>query len=659
MSEKIGHYTIVSRIGRGGMGVVYKAHEESLNRYVAIKVLGEHLIEDEQFLARFIREAQSAAGLSHPNIVQIHFIGQDEGRHYFVMEYVSGKPIDAIIREHGRLDSIPAAQIILQASQGLAAAHDKGIIHRDIKPANLILDERGIVKIADFGLALPSQIQSRLTATGMLMGTPGYMAPEQCRGEQADNRTDLYALGITLYEMLTGNVPFKAESPLILLKQILEEPAPDVSSINPDVDREIVEVLDRMIAKEREDRFQSAHELVDALESYLSGRGVRTMTRGLAVLAAGAAAAGSADPTMPLGGGTAPPTGPTVPDASRGAQDATIVDPPPAGRTAPDLISSSAQTEPDAPVVIPPPPPPVPGSTPEPVSAVPAQRQGKRSSTLLILALVLFLCLVLAGGAFAAWKMIGGFFGEDGNEVALQEMMANDEEMPASVAETSMELSAPVRTTTTSLDQPELEAGPDAMAQTSAPAGEAKIPEQAAVTSARAAEPVPSASQSPSRPRPQADPVPVASPALRGAAIVVTGDSGLADHVASGLLSRFRGARVDAVDARFLPETESMVLGDPSVEALTGALRRAGVRWMVLARIEPAGERQLSYMGRSETAYRSRINISTIDVVTGRPVGQTHSESIEYTSLNAERQAETALRRIGREIAESIRERNR
>ncbi|OYV96528.1 MAG: hypothetical protein B7Z68_05500, partial [Acidobacteria bacterium 21-70-11] len=226
--SKIGHYTIVSELGRGGMGVVYKAHEESLNRFVAIKVLGEHLCTDPTFVARFVREAQAAAALSHPNIIQIFFIGEDEGRHFFVMEYVSGKSLLAMVREEGRIDNPRAAQFMLQAANGLAVAHDKGFLHRDIKPANLMVDERGLLKIADFGLALPQDAATRLTATGMLMGTPGYLSPEQCRGEAVDRRTDIYSLGVTFFELLSGHTPFHADSPLALLRKILEEEPPDI-----------------------------------------------------------------------------------------------------------------------------------------------------------------------------------------------------------------------------------------------------------------------------------------------------------------------------------------------------------------------------------------------------------------------------------------------
>ncbi|MDX1584020.1 MAG: protein kinase, partial [Thermoanaerobaculia bacterium] len=557
MPDRIGHYKVVGKLGRGGMGVVYKAHEESLNRYVAIKLLGEHLIEDEQFLARFTREAQSAASLSHPNIVQIYFIGEDDGRHYFVMEYVSGKPLDAIIQKVGRIDATHATQITLQASQGLAAAHDSGIIHRDIKPANLILDERGIVKITDFGLALPSQIQSRLTATGMLMGTPGYMAPEQCKGEQADHRTDIYALGVTLYEMLTGNVPFEAESPLVLLKQIMEEEPPDVTSINPEVDRQIIAILDRMIAKEREDRHQSAHELIEELEDYLADRGIRTMSKGLAGLVAiGAPVEGSADQTVALDGATAPQSSADVPTEVT----------PAAAATEPDLPSGAPPTEPAAAPPPPPPPPPPeqnsnlsPGSTPHPSAATPAamasphhpasaQSEGQKRSKWLPALLVLLVLFVLAGGALAAFFVFTG-----GDDEARPEAVAGDSPEPmdgrTAVDPESIELSAPIETGRSRPDEVE---GPGSEA-TAAETSPSLVPERE-VDGASQQPPPPSPVERRAEARsPEAVPGPrsaertspavaeeaPAAPRLEGIIVAVSGDPGLNQYVADGLISRF------------------------------------------------------------------------------------------------------------------------
>lgn len=279
--NKIGHYEVVCELGRGGMGVVYKGWDTTLNRFVAIKVLTDQLASDSDFLRRFSREAQAAAALSHPNIINVFFIGEAAGSPFFVMEFVSGRSIHQLIRERGQIGNPHASQIVLQAAYGLVSAHERGIIHRDIKPANLMLDEEGRVRIADFGLALPADTESRITATGMLMGTPGYLAPEQCRGETADARTDIYALGVTFFELLTGVLPFRAESPFALLKQILDGEPPDIASLNPDVDEATQTILKKMICKDRSRRYQNCRQIVNDLEEVLASHGVRNPTVGL------------------------------------------------------------------------------------------------------------------------------------------------------------------------------------------------------------------------------------------------------------------------------------------------------------------------------------------------------------------------------------------
>ena len=294
MVDRIGHYRIVAELGRGGMGIVYKAHEESLNRFVAIKVLGEHLTEDPGHVERFLREARSAASLNHPNIVQIYAVSEEEGRHFFAMEYVTGRSLQQILKSSGPLEPTQVARIALQTASGLRAAHDQGIIHRDIKPANLLIDERGLVKIADFGLALVAGGVSRLTATGMFMGTPGYLSPEQCLDQDPDHRTDIYSLGVTLYEALSGKVPFTADSPLALLRQIVEVEPPDLGDLKPDVDPELRTIVDRMMAKDRDLRVSSCAELIGGLEKYLEGKGVSGN-----LVERGAASAASPPPPPP------------------------------------------------------------------------------------------------------------------------------------------------------------------------------------------------------------------------------------------------------------------------------------------------------------------------------------------------------------------------
>ena len=269
MKTRLGHYDIVAELGRGGMGVVYKGHESSLNRYVAIKVLAESLAHDEGVKERFLREARSMAALNDPHIIQIYFIGEDEGQTYFVMEFVEGESLGTLLKRENKVATGPAAKIIYQTALGLATAHDKGVIHRDIKPGNLMVSSRGSIKIADFGIALSNQdLSKKLTSTGEFVGTPGYLSPEVCLGQPVDQRSDIFSLGIVLFEMLAGRMPFTDESPLGLMLEVVRAEIPDVRQLNNEVDEQIAWILSKMIAKEPIDRYQSCHELAEDLAAH-------------------------------------------------------------------------------------------------------------------------------------------------------------------------------------------------------------------------------------------------------------------------------------------------------------------------------------------------------------------------------------------------------
>lgn len=266
LKKRLGHYDLVGELGRGGMGVVYKGYEPSLNRHVAIKVLAASLADDAEVRERFVREARSMAALNDPHIIQIHFIGDDEGQTYFVMELVDGESLGAILERETCLTPEQAAKIVHQTAQGLATAHDQGVIHRDIKPGNLMISRRGSVKIADFGIALSTRDFSRkLTTTGEFVGTPGYLSPEVCLGTPVDQRSDIFSLGVVLFECLAGRMPFTDQSPLGLMLEVVKAEIPDVRVLNSDVDAELSRILGRMIAKEPGDRYQSCHELIEDL----------------------------------------------------------------------------------------------------------------------------------------------------------------------------------------------------------------------------------------------------------------------------------------------------------------------------------------------------------------------------------------------------------
>src|SRR3954452_4547445 len=228
-----GRYRIIERLGSGGMADVYRAHDEQLGREVALKVLYRHLAENVDFVERFRREASSAAGLQHPNIVSIFDRGEWEGTYYIAMELIEGRTLKDVIRERGPAPRDAAVDIVLQILRAARFAHQRGVVHRDIKPHNVLIDEEGRVKVADFGIARAGA--SDMTETGSVRGTAQYLSPDQAQGKPVDARWDLYSIGIVLYEMLTGPVPFDGDSPVtIALKQVSELPIPP-SAFNPAV----------------------------------------------------------------------------------------------------------------------------------------------------------------------------------------------------------------------------------------------------------------------------------------------------------------------------------------------------------------------------------------------------------------------------------------
>jgi serine/threonine protein kinase len=270
MKTIIGHYAILSELGRGGMGVVYKAFEPKLDRYVAIKELSSSLSHDPALVQRFLREAQAMAALNDPHIIQIHYIGQDDEQPFFAMEFVDGESLSSLLERVGKFSVADSLKLLQQAAMGLASAHEHGVIHRDIKPSNLMLNKRDQLKIADFGIAQTQREASnkKLTATGDVVGTPGYLSPEVCLGNAVDARSDLFALGIVLFEMLSGRLPFEDVSPLKLMLRVVESDIPDVRTLNQSVDEKTVTILHRLLAKNPDDRYQSAKALLDDLNTH-------------------------------------------------------------------------------------------------------------------------------------------------------------------------------------------------------------------------------------------------------------------------------------------------------------------------------------------------------------------------------------------------------
>jgi beta-lactam-binding protein with PASTA domain/tRNA A-37 threonylcarbamoyl transferase component Bud32 len=272
-----GRYEILERVGAGGMAEVYRARDELLGRDVAVKVLSDRFARDRSFVERFRREAQSAANLSHPNIVSLYDYGSDNGTYFIVMEYIDGRPLDGVIRAEGALLPERAAEIAADVAQALQRAHAGGLVHRDIKPSNIMITSGGQTKVTDFGIAraVASDGEQTMTQTGMVIGTAAYLSPEQAQGRPVDARSDVYSLGCVLYEMLTGRAPFGGDTPLsIAYKHVREDPSPP-SQVNPDVPRELDAIVMKALAKNPDNRYSSAMELKQDLDRFTSGEAVQ------------------------------------------------------------------------------------------------------------------------------------------------------------------------------------------------------------------------------------------------------------------------------------------------------------------------------------------------------------------------------------------------
>lgn len=255
-------YQIEDRIGAGGMALVYEATDKLLNRKVAVKVLRPQFATDEEFIERFKREAQAVANFTHPNIVNIFDIGEDDGTHYIVMENVQGETLKHRIQKQGKLDSVAALKITKQVCNALVTAHRKQIIHCDIKPGNILLASEDVVKLTDFGIARAVTSSSTLKQTDTVIGSAAYFSPEQARGDKLDNRTDIYSLGIVLYEMVTGEVPFRGESPVsVALKHIKEEPKPPTKFDNT-IPSQIEDIVLKAVNKKPENRYNNIKQML-------------------------------------------------------------------------------------------------------------------------------------------------------------------------------------------------------------------------------------------------------------------------------------------------------------------------------------------------------------------------------------------------------------
>ncbi len=268
MTERYGHYKVIRKIGEGAMGKVFEGLDEELNMRVALKVLSPAIMADKENLTRFEREARAAANLKHPNIAHVFFVGHtNEGVPFYAMEYIDGIAMSDIIAKKMRVTGLQKITLMQQTLAALKFSADKGVMHRDVKPGNVMIESEGGAKLVDFGIAKLTQTDENLTATGMALGTPKYISPEQASGKAIDFHADMYSLGVTFFELVTGIAPYKSETAIGLIMMHIKEPIPDITSLNPQYPRSLGRIIERMMAKSPKERYPSYSDIIAELDA--------------------------------------------------------------------------------------------------------------------------------------------------------------------------------------------------------------------------------------------------------------------------------------------------------------------------------------------------------------------------------------------------------
>jgi serine/threonine-protein kinase len=619
MRTRLGHYDIVSELGRGGMGVVYKGHESSLNRYVAIKVLADSLAHDEAVKERFLREARSMAALNDPHIIQIYFIGDDEGQTYFVMEFVEGESLGSMLKREGKLSVEQSAKVIHQTALGLSTAHDRGVVHRDIKPGNLMINSRGAVKIADFGIALSNHdLSKKLTTTGEFVGTPGYLSPEVCLGKPVDQRSDIFSLGIVMFEMLTGRMPFTDESPLGLMLEVVKAEIPDVREINHDVDPEVARILDKMIAKDPAERYQNCHEVVADLAAHplVAKGGPIALTPKMST-----AAQTMIGQKTPISAQTALPTTPRTPAMGQPAVANTRITP-----------SGLPQM-----------PPPAPGVGHQSVLDRTGSSAASKSSAL-PWAIAAVLALLVGGGAYAMRDRIPGF-GASSTQTATASVTTTPDATrvaattapgftTATLTTAPADPAQPVSTSATNAvatTAPDIQPPPppvdngatDPSGAPAARASQAGVEALRDLPAAKAAEEAPPPSIAKAMPPKPAVPP---KPKVPTIAVVSQGDDVIASPAGDALVSLLQSHGFRVIE------------GHGSPGSFSG---RADAVLVINAR--PVGSQEMAYYGQTSTLYTVQLGVKAYRVSDNSVLWTSSPEQVSFTSLNAAEKAREAI----------------
>ncbi len=639
MARTLGRYHIISELGRGGMGVVYKALDPKLERFIAIKCLSDELSSDEIVVARFLREARNVAALNHPNIAQIFVADEHEGKPYFVMEYVDGESLADFIAREGQCSPEMARRVTEQSAEALAAAAEENIVHRDVKPGNIMLDRRGRAVLTDFGIACVAADPDADDRSTTLMGTPGYLPPEALTGGQPDCRGDMFALGLVYYEMLTGQRLIADTDLKATLATYMRPGFPDLSVLEGKVDQRVVTIIARMLAARPDERYADCRELLNDMAPLKTGD------------------------TGPI---QRSDSGPTPAETAATAALKSAVDS--AGAADTREIGATSPTE------------TLQAESGHSPSTVPVERdsgvgRGRRFALLGVLtASLVMIALGVARMDDGNWERLTGLFSDHDETVAdVERESANPPVTPEpdepgieiAAADEAEELAAVAEETETALaGQARLTDVPTQADQAGVPgsimdgeaeqvagdesgSGEALIDAEGPRTAAASTDGEASPPAAPEQgmevasvaPEPAAEPEPPT-----GVAVVGVGDPVIADPMTHEIEQALRSARPPLVDKRFIGNFGQYVDGEEiDLAGLAGPAAEAGVRYLVVARALPAGSRELQFYNRYETAWIVQLEARTFDLHLGREIGTSPLEQIEYTSLNATERARQSV----------------
>ncbi|WP_376693878.1 serine/threonine-protein kinase [Wenzhouxiangella sp. EGI_FJ10409] len=644
MGEVLGRYHIISELGRGGMGVVYKALDPKLERFIAIKCLNDELSADEIVVARFLREARSVAALNHPNIAQIYVADEHDGKPYFVMEYVDGESLADFIDREGQCSPEMARRMTEQAANALSAAAEEGIVHRDVKPGNIMIDRRGRAVLTDFGIACVAAEQSD-AGSKTIMGTPGYLAPEALSGGPVDSRSDMFALGAVWYEMLTGERLMPGRDLKDTFRQLAGGEFPDLSALEGKADERVIDILRKLLAIQPENRFSDWSAMLAEMAPLKTGR-------------TGPVQRGDTGPSTAEREVTA-----ALATGRMSAKTATI------DRAAEATAVVQTQTE---------------GRHPVPVQTKAPKRRGR----LVALLLVLVLALSAAGFGLArldpsTWNRVTAWL--PGGEEAEVEVEADSGESRAAGASREGEgapadAAASLRAgqaltdgsddgsgsadTRETDDESNAAEGSDAAAPSAPDADDLAAadddPEPSPVTPEVAGEPEPAQEEveddrqvamadsetvATAAPATSSQPPERAAPPPRGVVVIGLGDPVIADPMVREIEAALRGGSHPLVQRSFVRGYRDYIQGEElDLAGLADPAREAGARYVVVARALPAGERELQYYNRVETAYIAQLEAVTYDLHELRQMGTSPVEQIEFTALNATRRAEDSVK---------------